>query len=37
VLEDYITRPLLVKLVRTALVVLWLGGLVVAVFVILAS
>jgi len=37
VIEDYLTRPLLVRMLRLALLVLWLGGLVVAVFVILAS
>jgi succinate dehydrogenase / fumarate reductase membrane anchor subunit len=37
VIEDYITRPLLVKMLRGVLFVLWLGGMVVAIFVILAS
>jgi succinate dehydrogenase / fumarate reductase membrane anchor subunit len=37
VIEDYITRPLLVKILRAVLLVLWLGGMVVAIFVILAS
>ena len=37
VLEDYITRPLWVKVLRIVISVLWLGGLVVAVLVILVA
>lgn len=37
VLEDYLRRPLLVALLRGLLLVLWLGGMVVSVYVILAS
>ncbi len=37
VIEDYITPPLLVKILRVTLLVLWLGSMVVAIFVILAS
>jgi succinate dehydrogenase hydrophobic anchor subunit len=37
VLEDYLSRPLLVTVLRTALFVLWLALLIVAIYVILAS
>ncbi|MGD8814913.1 MAG: hypothetical protein PVI78_10620 [Anaerolineales bacterium] len=37
VLEDYITRPLLVAMLRILLFMLWLGGLIFAVYVILFS
>jgi succinate dehydrogenase hydrophobic anchor subunit len=37
VIEDYITPPVLVRMLRISMIVLWLGGMVVAVFVILAS
>lgn len=37
VLEDYVSRPLLVTVLRAAILLFWLGAFVVAVFVILAS
>ena len=37
VLEDYITRPLLVAMLRILLFLLWLGGMIFAVYVILFS
>ena len=37
VLEDYIGRPLLVTLLRGSIFMLWLGSMVVAIYVILAS
>jgi succinate dehydrogenase hydrophobic anchor subunit len=37
VLEDYVSRPLLVTVLRTAILVFWLASLIVAVYVILAS
>lgn len=37
VLEDYVSRPLLVTVLRAAILLFWLGAFVVAVYVILAS
>lgn len=37
VLEDYIQRPVVVALLRALMLVLWLGGMVLAVYVILLS
>jgi succinate dehydrogenase hydrophobic anchor subunit len=37
VLEDYLDRPLLIAVVRALILMLWLGGMIVAVYVILAS
>lgn len=37
VLEDYIQRPVLVTLLRVLMLVLWLGGMVLAVYTILLS
>jgi succinate dehydrogenase / fumarate reductase membrane anchor subunit len=37
VIEDYLDRPLLIAVVRTLILMLWLGGMIVAVYVILAS
>lgn len=37
VIEDYLTRPLLIAFLRVLLITLWLGSMIVAVYVILAS
>jgi succinate dehydrogenase / fumarate reductase membrane anchor subunit len=37
VLEDYIKRPMVIALLRALMLILWLGGMVVAVYVILLS
>ena len=37
VLEDYVTRPLLVTVLRAGLFLFWLASLIIAVYVILAS
>lgn len=37
VIEDYIQRPVVIALLRALMLILWLGGMVVAVYVILLS
>jgi succinate dehydrogenase hydrophobic anchor subunit len=37
VLEDYLARPLLIALLRVLIFILWLGGMILAIYVILAS
>lgn len=37
VIEDYLTRPLLIAFLRVLLITLWLGCMIVAIYVILAS
>jgi succinate dehydrogenase / fumarate reductase membrane anchor subunit len=37
ILEDYLESPLLIVLLRALILTLWLGGMIVAVFVVLAS
>lgn len=37
VIEDYLDRPLLISFLRVLLLTLWFGGMIVAIYVILAS